>query len=110
MWMSNVGRHYAPWSGRVKGLLGLEEITAFFHYGKEESINENFLTKLGYPTCVELKSEESLSVPLISGVTEIGIDYSGVSRIEKHGDDSIVIIGNQGERNIIKCDLSYLRN
>ncbi len=109
MWMSNGGRHYAPWNGRVKGLLGLEEITAFFHYGKEDSVKENFLTKLGYPTCVELKSEESLSVPLISGVTEIGIDYSGVSGIEKHGNDSIVIIGNQGERNIIKCDLSYLR-
>jgi len=110
MWMSNGGRHYAPWNGRVKGLLGLEEITAFFHYGKEDSVNENFLSKLGYPTSVELISEKSLSVPLISGVTEIGINYSGVSGIEKHGDDSIIIIGNQGERNIIECDISYLRD
>jgi hypothetical protein len=110
MWMSNGGRRYAPWSGRVQGLLGFEEITAFFHYGKEESINENFLTKLGYPTCVELKAEESLSVPLISGITEIGPDYSGILTIEKNDDASIVILGNKGERNIVKCDLSYLQD
>jgi hypothetical protein len=36
-WISNGGRHYAPWSGRHVNVLGLEDVTADFHYGLAES-------------------------------------------------------------------------
>lgn len=37
LWHSNGGRHYAPWSGRHRGVLGIEDVTAHFHYGLAES-------------------------------------------------------------------------
>jgi len=33
-WISNGGRHYAPWNGRHTGVLGLEDITSYFHMGR----------------------------------------------------------------------------
>jgi hypothetical protein len=32
LWHSNGGRHYAPWSGRHRGVLGLEDVTSYFHF------------------------------------------------------------------------------
>ena len=36
-WLSNGGRHYPPWSGRHVNVMGLEEVTSYFHLGLAES-------------------------------------------------------------------------
>ena len=36
-WISNGGRYYAPWNGRHTGIMGLEEVTSYFHPGLAES-------------------------------------------------------------------------
>lgn len=31
LWISNGGRHYAPWNGRINSVLGIEEACSYFH-------------------------------------------------------------------------------
>ena len=33
LWISNGGRHYPPWNGRHVNVLGIEDVTAYFHDG-----------------------------------------------------------------------------
>ncbi|HEY5792469.1 MAG TPA: hypothetical protein VIS74_04170, partial [Chthoniobacterales bacterium] len=49
-WHSNGGRHYAPWNGRHRGVLGLEEVTSYFHTGLAESAAPNPVSARGIPT------------------------------------------------------------
>ncbi len=45
--LSNGGRHYPPWNGRSVGVLSLEEVSAYFHYGLAESVAKNPLADSG---------------------------------------------------------------
>ena len=64
-WLSNGGRHYAPWNGRHTGVLGLEEVTAYFHYGLSPSAGGNPLRDRGYATCLELDEGTPVDVRYI---------------------------------------------
>src|SRR6185503_6373938 len=46
LWHSNGGRHYAPWNGRHTNVLGIEDITGYFHYGLAPSARRNRLNEL----------------------------------------------------------------
>jgi hypothetical protein len=54
LWLSNGGRHYAPWNSRHVNVMGLEEVTGHFHDGLAESAAENPISRRGYRTCFEL--------------------------------------------------------
>ena len=41
LWISNGGRHYPPWNGRHINVMGLEEVTAYFHLGLADSARKN---------------------------------------------------------------------
>lgn len=82
-WISNGGRHYAPWNGRHLGVLGIEEVTAYFHYGLAESVRQNPLNKAGIATCVRLKKSAPLMVNYIMGVVEIPKGFDRVKQIER---------------------------
>ena len=52
LWVSNGGRDYAPWSGRHRGVLGIEDgRTAIGHAA---SIGDNWLKREGVPTAFDL--------------------------------------------------------
>jgi hypothetical protein len=52
LWVSNGGRDYAPWSGRHRGVLGIEDgRTAIGHAA---SIGDNWLKREGVATAFEL--------------------------------------------------------
>jgi hypothetical protein len=51
--MANGGRHVPPWNGRVASVLGLEEITGFFAYGRSASLGQNLFRTRGYRSAVE---------------------------------------------------------
>jgi hypothetical protein len=52
LWISNGGRDYAPWSGRHRGVLGIEDgRTAIGHAA---SIGDNWLKREGVATAFEL--------------------------------------------------------
>jgi hypothetical protein len=108
LWMSNGGRWYPPWNGRVHGLLGLEEVTSFFHYGKSASAGENFINANGVPTSRQFSADESISISLICGVVPVGAAFGRVRSIEPSGEGQITIYGDGTEKVSVPCDTDFL--
>jgi hypothetical protein len=80
-WISNGGRHYAPWNGRHRNAIGLEEVTANFAYGLADSAKPNALNKRGVPTTLTLSPKKPLVVNYIMAVTEIPAGFDIVKSI-----------------------------
>lgn len=110
LWMSNGGRWYSPWNGRIAGVLGLEEITGFFHYGEAASTGRNFLSDQGIPTSRLFESEQSVDIPLVSGIASIGSEFGSAVSIDRAGDGHISITGQSGEEVRIPCDVGFLES
>jgi len=107
-WMSNGGRHYAPWNGRVRSVLGVEEITSFFHYGIERSTKENFISERGYPTFVHFDGGKT-SFKLIMGLVAVDEGFTGVHDIVRRNESAVTVIGRGGESFDVPCRVDFLR-
>ena len=81
LWISNGGRHYPPWNGRHINVMGLEEVTSYFHYGLAESAAKNLLTAKGAVTCHQLKRRKPLVVNYIMAVAPISKRFDRVASI-----------------------------
>ncbi|MBI3867213.1 MAG: hypothetical protein HY299_01675 [Verrucomicrobia bacterium] len=81
IWIENHGRHGHPWRGR-NNCLGLEDVTAHFADGLAASIRENTLTRQGFATAVELKSDHPTRVNYIQGVVKTPRGFERVQTIE----------------------------
>ena len=81
-WITNGGRHYAPWNGRHVNVMGLEDVTAYYGPGLAESVGENPLTRRGYRTCAQLDPAAPLVVNYIFGVAGLPAGFDEVARIE----------------------------
>lgn len=81
-WISNGGRHYPPWNGRHVNVMGLEEVTSYFHLGLAESVKPNPLSQRGIKTSVYLKPTEPLPVKYIFGIVAIPQKFDRVATIE----------------------------
>ncbi|RRJ97947.1 hypothetical protein Ga0100231_005830 [Opitutaceae bacterium TAV4] len=68
LWHSNGGRHYAPWSGRHRRVLGIEDVTSYFHLGLAPSAAPNPLSRAGVPTVLRLQRNRPLVVNYIMGI------------------------------------------
>ena len=96
-WMSNGGRHYPPWNGRHVNVMGLEEVTSYFHYGLARSAAPNPLSDAGYPTHEVLSSEKPLDVRYANAVAEVPAGFDRVASIEPiAGEDSVVLRSESG--------------
>jgi hypothetical protein len=107
LWRSNGGRHYAPWSGRVRGALGLEEVTTYFAYGPKHSAEPNPLSKRGWRTCLELSREKPTEVRLIMGLAAVPAGFTGVRDITREG-RAVLIHGKGGEKLRVPCSVDFL--
>jgi len=107
-WMSNGGRHYPPWNGRVASVLGLEEITGFYHYGIKKSVDDNILQKKGFKTYLDINSNESFEVKFIMGLVPIERDFKGVQDIVRKDSSTITIIGKGKEKIDVPCKVDFL--
>ena len=106
-WMSNGGRHYAPWNGRVRSVLGMEEITSYFHYGIGKSMEDNEIRKRGYPSSVEFDGKVK-RFGIIMGVVPVDKTFTGVSDIRKKDAGAIEIVGRGGERIDVPCSVDFI--
>jgi hypothetical protein len=70
MWISNRGRHGAPWNGR-NCCLGLEDVCAYFAEPIGASVRPNPVSKLGIPTAVALGRTRPTLVNYIEGVAKL---------------------------------------
>ena len=106
MWISNGGRHYAPWNGRHVNVLGLEEITGFFHTGLADSAGKNPLRKF-MPTAVNLHPTRPLEVNYIMAVASIPAGFDHVDSIEGV-DGGVILASRSGKLAAASLDLSFL--
>jgi hypothetical protein len=109
MWISNRGRHYPPWNGRHVSVLGLEEVTSYFHLGLAESAQPNAISAKGYPTCLHLNARKPLAVNYIMGVAKIPAGFDRVVSIQPLANDqAIALCSASGKRIETPVDLDFL--
>ena len=106
LWHSNGGRHYPPWNGRHRRVLGLEEVTAFFHLGLAASARPNSLSRRGVPTTLALRADRPLRIPYVMGVTAIPRGFDAVRRV-RFGRDHLVFIAASGKTARQAIDWSF---
>jgi hypothetical protein len=109
LWHSNGGRHYPPWNGRHRGVLGLEDVTSYFHCGLAESASPNPVSKQGIPTCVTLSKTAPLVINLILGVAAIPSGFDIVKSIEPTK-DGVRLTSRSGKSVTSRVDLGFLTN
>ncbi len=107
LWVSNGGRHYAPWNGRCRNVLALEDTTSYFHYGVAESARRNFINEQGVKTAVEMEKNREYVFPIIYGAAKTPDGFTGVEAIEETP-GGIMIIGTKGEKILQHLDMGYL--
>jgi hypothetical protein len=110
LWFSNGGRHFSPWNGRHINVMGIEDITGFFHVGLAASCRKNLLTERGIRTCLEPDAQGRLSIPYIQGVARIPAGFDRVAAIEPHPNGSSVTLRAESGAIIEAfCQIDFLR-
>jgi len=107
LWHSNGGRHYAPWSGRHRGVLGVEDVTAYFHLGLAASVAKNPWNEKGIPTAVQLRRDRKHRIPYIMGVAGIPDGFAAVTSIERM-DRGILLKSPEGQEIRHTIDTTFL--
>jgi hypothetical protein len=108
LWFSNGGRHYPPWNGRHRNVMGIEDVTAFFHVGIAASCAENALSRQGIRTCIGAQRDARVSIPYIQGVARIPMGFDRVVSIERAAHDRICLVAESGAAVEVGCRLDFL--
>lgn len=109
LWISNGGRHYAPWNGRHVNVMGLEEVTADFNPGLADSMGPNAVAQKGYPTCLEFSPEQPTVFNYVMAVAAIPPDFDRVESI-KAGPEGVTLISRNGVRVTSPVDSTFLES
>jgi hypothetical protein len=107
LWMSNGGRHYAPWNGRHVNVMGVEDLTSYFHAGLAESASANSLSKRGLKTCHQLNPRIPLHVRYIMGVAASPRDFDRVQDIVTSA-AAITLVGKGNRKVRVPVDVDFL--
>ncbi len=107
LWHSNGGRHYPPWNGRHRGVLGVEDITAYMHYGVAESFAENDASREGFMTYLPLDPKDPVVVNYIMGVVAVPHDFSHVAAIHR-AKGSVTLESVNGAQVTARVDVARL--
>ncbi len=97
LWMSHDGRHYEPWNGTFGTVLGIEETTSYFHFGVKASRELNDVSKAGYATVIDMKSDERYEFKLANGVFPIDETFGHVKTVSVKNNEAIFTGSNGGE-------------
>ena len=107
IWLSNGGRHFAPWNGRHINVLGMEDVTSYFHYGIKGSCEPNAISQAGFPTFATLSPKRPTAVNYIMAVTEIPRDFDRVKTIIP-GAEGVTLVSTGGACVSVPLDLPFL--
>ena len=109
-WLSNGGRHYPPWNSRHVNVMGLEEVTAYFHLGLAESTRTNPISKKGFPTCLALNPRKPLVVSYIMGLARVPAGFDRVASIRSvRANQAILLQSASGRKTEAAVDLGFLQ-
>lgn len=109
LWISNGGRHYAPWSGRHVNVMGMEELTSYFHYGLAESARPNDISRSGTETSLRMSPQKPLIVNTIMAVAEIPKGFDRVKSIAPvAGYDAVILRADSGAAIMVSLAHGFL--
>ena len=108
LWHSNGGRHYAPWNGRHRGVLGVEDVTAYFHLGLGASLAKNPWNEQGVPTSLHFTRGKPVRIPYIMGVAALPDGFDAVRSIRRT-ETGIRLQSASGRRIEHAVDTSFIR-
>jgi len=95
-WISNCGRHPAPWSGGNR-CLAFEDVCAYFAEGLSASVRPNVLTRAGIPTAIKLSPKHPTTVNHIQGVVKVPRGFETVDGVEFAG-GCVTFVSTTGKR------------
>jgi hypothetical protein len=107
LWISNGGRHFPPWNGRHVNVMGLEEVTSYFHYGLSQSVKSNPLSRKGIPTSLALNRKIPLVVNYIMAVAAVPRGFERVKTILP-GKNEVTLISPSKQRVTVPLDTKFL--
>ncbi len=105
LWCANSGRYAPPWNGDVR-CFGVEEVCAAFDLGLEASLEENLMTRAGFPTA--LKLDGGVEVRLIEGVAALPDGFGRVAEA-LFAADSVTFIDENGLRAVARVRAGFIR-
>jgi hypothetical protein len=103
LWMSNGGRHAAPWNG-VNRCLGVEDGCACYTLGLAASRKKNELSSAGIPTTVSLRPDRPFVVNHIQGMARIPKGFDTVKSAAFLA-DGVVFTSPSGKT--VKCPVQW---
>lgn len=108
-WISNGGRHYPPWNGRHVNVMGIEDITGYFHLGLAASARPNPFSRRGFPTTLRLDPASPLAVNYLMAVALVPAGFDRVAAITPLRDGSgVELKAASGRAATAPLDLSWL--
>lgn len=107
MWFSNGGRDYAPWNGRHKRVIGLEEICGYFHLSHAKSAGENPVAAAGSPTAVDLQPNGVVSISYLFGLADAPSGFGAVTDI-RETTGGVMLSDAAGHTAFGACDTSFI--
>lgn len=109
LWFSNGGRHFPPWNGRHVNVMGIEDISGFFHEGLAASCRPNLLSERGIPTCLEPDEQGRLSIPYMQGVARIPTGFNRVAAVERQTRGRLLLRAESGVTVELPCHIDFLQ-
>lgn len=107
-WISNGGRHAAPWNGRHLGRLGLEEVCSHYCDGLETARLDR-LKSQRIPTTYAFKPKEPKSIRVIHLVHPVPKNFGRIERIEKDPDGGHIRVEGSGSISVrVPVDWGFL--
>jgi len=88
-------------------VVGVEDVTSFFHYEAAKSAQTNAVSGQGYATSVLLNPAASLSVNYIMVVAEILAGFREVCAI-KSDKKNVTLVSTDNQQVSVKLDVGFL--
>lgn len=107
LWHSNGGRHYPPWNGRHVNVLGLEEVTSYFHLGLAESVKPNAISRAGLPTAVQLDPKKPLRVAHIFAMAAVPRGFDEMKTITR-APGGVTLTARSGKKVFAPVELDFV--
>ena len=108
LWLSDGGRKYPPFSSRHRRVIGIEEVTSYFHLGHKASINKNHLKEKGFATSIKLQKGNMHKIKYAFGLVKIPREFKHVITIESK-DEDLLIKDESGIEVHTKFDLKFIK-
>ena len=106
-WISNGGRHYAPWNGRHRRRLGIEDVCSYFHESVESSRAHQLPNNI--PTVRAFSKDTPTEMNHIQMVHPLAADFGVVESVEPDEDgNGIYLLNGEGQKEWASVNWKFL--